>query len=343
MRFLAIAILGWLCAGCGDETLVRLTVLAGETPPPASLRLTVVGDGLAATTRTFTPVTFPATLVIRGVPADRDVCVEAEGLDGNGALLTGGSTTVHTLAKQTTLAEVQMSNAFARCPALAGDMAAGEAPDLAGSGSDGGVALCPAGALFCDDFESGTLVKWSQHGVKYGDMGTLAPSMTRAAHGAWSVEAQASGTSGMANYAEVEEDFTPRVAPPVAVRANVWSAQPLTAYTVVMSMYDDNANGLSLGGNGNGRWVVTEDQATVGDHNSTVATTAGWHCLELVVDAAGLVSAYVDGALVIGPFARNSTLPYGAFIFGIDRTVQSATDVFVDDVAIGPSRLYCPQ
>jgi hypothetical protein len=99
---------------------------------------------------------------------------------------------------------------------------------------------------------------------------------------------------------------------------------------------------LSLGGSSGGLWVVTEDQATVPDHTSSVATTAGWHCVEVVIDAAGMVTAYVDGALIVGPFARHSTLPYGAFIFGVDRTVQAGTDVFVDDVAIGTSRLYCP-
>ncbi len=364
-------VLAALAAGCGQETVLRIDVQAGAGAAPAALRVTLTG-AVSTAPRLIMPVTLPgtvvahglpavdgpvcvlvegldgqqlpiaaatATVVVRGLPATA-VCVQAEGLDGAGNVVVGGATTVQLAAAHTTAADVQMANGAVHCAAPAGDM--GQPADLGGVLPDGAVALCPAGALFCDDFESGTFANWTQYGVKYGDMGSIAPSMTRAAHGAWSAEARASGQSGMANYAEVEKDFTPRVAPPVAVRANVWSGQPLTGYTIALSVFDDNANGLSLGADGSGRWVVTEDQATVADHTSTVATTAGWHCLELVVDGGGMVSAYVDGALVIGPFARNSTLPYGAFVFGIDRTVQSGTDLFVDDVAIAPARLYCP-
>jgi len=113
---------------------------------------------------------------------------------------------------------------------------------------------------------------------------------------------------------------------------------------MVMSMYDTNNAGLSMGGDNNGKWTITEDDGNgaTTDHPSTLATTTGWHCLEIVIDAAGMVSGYVDGTRVIGPFARNITTSYSGFPFGLARTVVSDSDVFVDDVAIGRSRLYCP-
>jgi len=282
-------------------------------------------------TRTYPSVTFPATLVVRGLPAS-EVCVQAEQLDDSGNLLVGGSETVQLLAHRTTLADIQTSNAFVRCPALIGDM---------GSNVDGGV--CPAGALFCDDFESGTFDKWTQAVVKYGDMGTIAPSMTRAAHGAWSAEAKGSGLPGTANHIAVIKALT-AVPAPVAMRANIWSAQPLTGYTMVMSLYDDGINGFSMGGDSNARWVVTEDQTvdSIPDHVSSTPTATGWHCVEMVVDGGGMFSAYVDGNRIIGPLMRAQAASYTTFTFGLDRTVQPSSDVFVDDVAIGTTRLYCP-
>jgi hypothetical protein len=341
--------LALVACGCGEQTVLRISVEPGVTPPPASLRITLAGAGLSAPTRTFAPVTFPATLVVHGLSDDvSELCVEAEGLDGAGNFLVGGSATAQLVAHRTTRLEVQMSNAFVRCPSLADDLGANGAADLGTSDGaqpphDGAVALCPPGALFCDDFESGTLAGWSQRNTKY-DLGSLDVQTATVAHGLSALHAAATGTTSMSNIAELEYDFAPRP-PPLAIRANVYAPMPLTNYTMVMALYDPTTRGFSIGGDGDATWVVTEDDATGPDHHSDLVPITGgqWHCLEIVVDAAGQVSAFVDDHALVGPFARKSSVAYSAFLVGVDRTVFADTNVFVDDVALGPSRLYCPK
>ena len=122
--------LALVACGCGDDTVLRITVEAGVTPPPASLRLTLVGDGITAPPRTITPVSFPGTVVVHGIPGRVSVvCVQAEGLDAGFNVVGGGTATVQLVAHRTTLADVQMSNAWSAC-ALPADLGASP-PDLA--------------------------------------------------------------------------------------------------------------------------------------------------------------------------------------------------------------------
>ncbi len=363
MRIVAIALAAAVCTGCGGESVLRVNVVGDGGAAPASLRVTIVGADVHAAPRTIAPVTLPGVVVAHwSSAAASTVCVQVEALDGGGNVTDGGAVTVGVAPHKTTTATVQLTNPPVGCSPVGEDMAV--AQDLAGAGGGGGggagggggdmavppdmttVAICPAGALFCDDFESGTLARWTQASVKYQDMGTIAPSMAHAAHGVWSVEAQGSGTTAQ-NYIEVEKDFSPGLTPPVAMRANVWLATPLDSFTMVFALYDDTFHGFSLGGDTSTPpvWVMTEDQTMTGqpDRKNNVPTPGpGWHCVEVVIDAAGMVTAYVDNAVVAGPFMRYSAVAYTSFFFGIDRTVRAATDVFVDDVAIGPARLYCP-
>ena len=360
VRIVAIA-LAVLAAGCGDDTVLRIEIPdPGTSPAPTSLRVSLVGVTVAP--KTIAPVTFPGTLVIHRVPSSvSQLCVDVEGLDGAGNVVVSGAAYVPIAAHKTSQATIALSTAGVSCATIAPDdlatggpvdMAGGGVADLAGSpdllptGPDmTPVAICPPGSVFCDDFESGTLNKWSVQ-VKDTDMGSVAPSTAQHAHGAYSAHAQGSGASGADNYFEIDKSFSPGgLAPPLALRANVWSAAPLSSYTMVIALYDATTNGFSIGGDNNTTWVLTENQTLGGapDRHSTLATPGpGWHCVELVVDAAGMVSVYVDGSLIIGPFQRISAVSYTDFFFGIPRTVVTGTDVFVDDVAIGASRLYCP-
>ena len=359
MRIVAIA-LAFFAAGCAEDTVLRIDIPdPGVSPAPASLRVTLVGVNAAP--RTISPVTLPGTLVVTHVPAVSQLCVDVEGLDDAGNVIVGGAADVAVARHGTTRATVSLSTEDQTCESIAppDDLAIGGTDDLGGGGGGGGgapndlarppdltaVQVCPPGATFCDDFELGNFSRWSSTQVKYADMGTVVPSMAHAAHGIYSAHATGSGVSGADNYIELEKDFPSGIAPPLALRANVWSAAPLGSYTMVIALYDNTTNGFSLGGDNNATWVLTENQTLGGapDRHSTLATPGpGWHCVELVVDAGGNVSVYVDENQIIAPFARISAVAYTGFFFGIPRTVVAGTDVFIDDVAVGPSRLYCP-
>lgn len=347
-----------VATGCPRaETSLRLTIEPGAVPAPAALRLTLTG----ATAAPFTvaPVTLPGTVVIHGLPASASsLCVHVEALDGGGALVGAASATAmltaHAAARATaTLVDPADDSACA--PPGGDDLAVPTGDDLAGlpPGADllttptadlATVVTCPPSAFFCDDFESADLSQWTYPGqVKVADMGSVARSMTQHAHGAWSLEATASGSSGADNYANVEKLFAP-MTPPLAMRANIYSTQPLGSFTMVMSFFDASDNAISIGGDSASTWVVTEDNSGgTTDHHSDMATTGGaWHCLEVVIDATGNITAYVDNKALIGPFPRALVTSYTSYTVGIVRAAVPNVHVFVDDVAVGTSRLYCP-
>lgn len=342
MRIAAIAIATLAVAGCGNETLLRITVAAtGTTPRPASLRVTLVGDGITAPPHVVAPVSLPGTAVVRGVPSGT-VCVEVEALDGAGSAFASAVTTVSVAAHRTNHAYLFLAATPQSCAPPIADLSTA-ALDLSTPPDLGAVAVCPAGALFCDDFESDNLTRWSYAAIKHADMGAIARTAARAAHGRFSVEATGGGTPANDNYVAIVKQLTP-VMPPLAMRANVWTAAPLDSYTMVMTVFDATTHGFAVGGDDRGTWVVTEDQAGAPDERSDMvpAGGGGWHCLELVVDGGGKVTLFVDGHQIVGPWLRATATSYVYFGVGIGRTTLPSTDVLVDDVAIGPTRLYCP-
>lgn len=358
---LAVAALAW--AGCVEpDTALRLTIEPGTVPAPASLRLTLAAPGLAPPPRDVAPVSLPGTVVIRGLSSDASpVCVHVDALDTSGTVVGQASTRASLTAHATVTASATLlpPGDDPGCAAPGGDDLAVPGEDSAGvpPGSDlssppdlAAVAVCPTGAIFCDDFESADMAQWTMaSAIKYQDMGAIGRSTAQHAHGAFSLYAQGSGIPGSNNYIVAEKVFPSAIAPPLAIRANVWTPQPLGSYTMVLTLFDPNNDTFSFGGDNSSEWVVTEDQSASGggtlDHPSDMVAAGGgaWHCLEIVVDAANNASAFVDGHRLMGPFVRASALQYTAFSVGIARTVvPTGSTVYVDDVAVGPSRLYCP-
>jgi hypothetical protein len=276
------------------------------------------------------------------------VCVEVQGLDAADLPTSEAAITVDLVPHGTATATVTLlpPSADSGCSGMAdggedlaappGDLAAG---DLAS-------ASCPSGSIFCDDFELNNLSLWDKLNIKYDAGSQLVIQTARAAHGTYALEAIGTGTSGAQNYVSVEKDFPGGLAPPLAVRANIFAVQPLDRFTLVMVLSDNSTHGFSMGGDTNGTWVITEDEAVQPDHHSDMIPADGgkWHCLEIVIDAGGNVTGYVDNHPLIGPFPRFSVVNYTQVIVGITRTVipSPPTDIFVDDVAVGPARLYCP-
>ena len=342
-----VAAIGSLVGGCGNDTVLRIRV-DGAQPPPAALRVTLAADGVNLAPRILAPVTLPGVLVIDHLPATAvRACVAIDGLDASGARSSAGSATVTLAPGATTLASVRLGDPRADAGCASGaDAGVGAPTDLAasvdGGTPDGAVAICPATALFCDDFEGGDLTRWTQQNIKLAT-GSLAVQSATVAHGGFALRARASGTPLQDTFAEVEKDFTP-TAPPLALRANIFTPAPLTAFTMTVALYDATTHGFAIGGDDAASWVVTEDQAAAPDHHSDmVPVDAGrWHCVELVIDAAGSVTFFVDNRTLSGPFARASAVAYSTFFVGITRTIRLDNELFVDDVAIGPTRLYCP-
>lgn len=357
MRIVPIALALFTVAGCGGETVLRIDIPdPGASPPPASLRVTLVGVNAAP--RTIAPVTFPGTVVVHNVPASvSQLCVQVDGLDDAGNELVGGATNVVLSTHHTVHATVLLSTAPTTCADLVPDnLATSEPVDMAGAGGAGGGdlaggpdlgrALCPAGAIFCDGFETGTLVNWNGAGAKL-DAGTIGVQSTTKAHGTYALRALANGAQGAEIYADAEKDFTP-TAPPLAIRANVFFPTALASFDHVIALYENNSgstNAFAIGGDPNGNWVIAENESLVPDHTSDmVPTGAGqWHCVELVIDAAGMVTLFVDNHQLIGPFARATTgISYSNLLVGVVRSVDPNYVAYIDDVAVGPSRLYCP-
>ena len=347
MRIAAIAIATIAVAGCANETLLRIVLpSAGVTPPPASLRVTLVGDGVTAPPRTIAPVSFPGTIVVRGLSAGA-LCVQVDAFDAYGTLLVGGVANVQIVAHRTNVATLHLAGEMQSCATPIADMSApaidmSDTGDMTDAGDMTPIATCPASATFCDDFESDNLTRWSGQAIKFPDMGAITRETIRAAHGHFSVEVTGGGTAANANYVTLYKTMT--ITPPFAMRANLWTAAPLGSYTVVMLLNDATTHGFAVGGDGNNTWVVSEDQSGAPDRHSDMvpAGGGGWHCVELVLDDTGNVTFFVDGNLLIGPWARATATSYTYVAFGLARTAVADSDVFIDDVAVGPTRLYCP-
>jgi hypothetical protein len=336
--------------GCNDDTVLRILVEPGDGPAPSSVRVTLTG--VDAAPRAIAPVTLPGTVVVHHLPSSLDtLCVQVDGLDDAGVVVTGGAATVRLVAHGTTQATVSLHDPPAACAPPPDDLGGTTSLDLAGAPTDLGaadlaIAICPANAIFCDDFESGTLAKWTSASVKQ-DAGSLAVQSALKAHGSYALKALANGASGADVYAEAERGFPP-TAPPFALRANVYFPTPLGHFNQLIALYENpsgSTNSFAIGGDTNSSiWEVSENQSLAGDRLSDmVPTGAGqWHCVELVIDSAGMVDFYVDGHHLIGPWARASAVTYSTLLVGVTRGVDPDYTAYIDDVAIGPTRLYCP-
>ena len=332
------------------DTVLRILVEPGSAPSPASLRVSL--QGASAAPRTVAPVTLPGTIVIDHLPSTlAQLCVEVDGLDDAGNIVSGGAATVQLHARGTTDATVTLASPGAACALLPGDL--GGPVDMAGvppgdlAAADLSIAICPAGAIFCDDFESNEFSKWTSSSVKK-DAGTVAVQSTLKAHGTYALRALGNGAPSPGDvYSEAEKDFTP-TAPPFALRANVYFPVALAHFDEIIALYENgtgSTNAFTIGGDTEGFWVVAENESVAGDFESDMVPADGgkWHCVELIIDAGGMVTFYVDNHRLVGPWQRTSNVTYSTLLVGVTRSVDADLTAYIDDVAIGPSRLYCPQ
>ena len=226
------------------------------------------------------------------------------------------------------------------------------APDASGSlpgPSDAGVADADAGrkgctALFCEDFEKGTLdpARWKPI-EGYDPANKVTVQSAKVAHGTYAAQAHVGKTGGFA-FIEEKETFP-------ALAAGLWARVYL--YISVDKTIGHHA--FSKISN----FEVGESQETVqltfyppgggekpvGYENAKVPHDA-WTCVEWHVSTTSpQVELYVAGTSIAkyenGP--TDTIPPLTALTLGIDTHVAtpSAVDVWIDDVAIDANRVGC--
>jgi hypothetical protein len=225
------------------------------------------------------------------------------------------------------------------------DLLGAPQPDLATGPDLAAPPVCPPGALFCDDFESGNTSRWTQPIVQPSTGATLAASTAQARHGIYSLHSIASYTPSEAlSYEEYDWGGT---AAPLAIRFSVYlpSAPPSGTYVAQLT---NGSVGFAIGTHtsGNGTWAILENQGPTLHPTPQSVAIGAWTCIELVVNSNNTVEIFFNGAPTPAhTFTRiTSSVAYNVLGAGADRPQGSGpqAEMYIDDVAMATSRLYCP-
>jgi hypothetical protein len=215
----------------------------------------------------------------------------------------------------------------------------GTPPDLTSSPPDLSALHCPPDKIFCDDFETGDVSRWSSNGVTNG-VGSFSVDNTHAL-GNFAFDGKTIVSASSA-HAEVEQAVSLAAPSTLSARYYVYLESNPGGYALFWSEFNGNA-GYSVGIDSSGNWVITQDMATNPDLHSTTAVTFNtWHCVEMQVDyPAGQIQLFVDGTQVIGTTPTAYTVP-NQLLGGLTRAPGSvAAEVWFDDVAFAPHYIGC--
>ncbi len=184
----------------------------------------------------------------------------------------------------------------------------------------------PQGPLFSDDFESGTLSKWST--VSGLTITTEAPySGSYAARGT----STGSATYALATLSQTASELYYRI------WFNVVSQGSNTVYLLKFR----TATNASLGGvyiSSTGRLSYRSDVASRSVTTSTSVTQGTWHQLQvrLVTGSSGLIEIWYDGTKVVSAAENFGTNLIGRIQLG-ENSSGRTYDIVFDDVAAGTS------
>ncbi len=207
---------------------------------------------------------------------------------------------------------------------------------------------CPVFALFCDDFESGDLSRWT--GTAIDGPATLDLSGSQVHAGVYALDAKvAPDVTDGGNAAPYLHFAVPRSTGTLAVREWITASPKLELFNMVIVLLHDTTDQFAgVGGNNTGEWVVTDDPGTgiTTDHDSTVVTPAAgtWTCVELVYTFAGgasTIDLYIDEALVMTDTANDPAPAFTDVQIGVARADSTGIEVITDDVVIADRRIGC--
>jgi hypothetical protein len=211
--------------------------------------------------------------------------------------------------------------------------------------TDVAAAACPAFALFCDDFETGDVSRWTGTHL---DPGVSLGIESATVHGGmYALQGTVPMGSTDGDAASVTKTFGDQSTGMIAVREWIYQVQPLNHFDGVMIL-EPVASGLPavlVAGDGSTLWDVSEDSGTSVDHGTTqtVATTM-WTCVELdyTFGSPSTIELYVADALVLQVAATDTATTFGRLFAGAARSSSVVgTNTIIDDVVIAQQHIGC--
>jgi hypothetical protein len=229
--------------------------------------------------------------------------------------------------------------------------------DLAGdfAGVDlRGVNACPAGALFCDTFESGNTSMWS--GVHSDATITLGVDINKPFNGTHSLHVQTSGGSNVAWL--IHSMPVPVTSGTVSLRLYVYAESSFNFPLYFMFLHrdsgdDDYVAGIDYFGGAAGQWTIYDKNGGSYTNNSAYSFAgATWHCVELEIDltpidmgaATNVAKLYIDqNAPILWTRDNTASAPSIAEMdVGVTyQNASAANDFFIDDVALSTQHIGC--
>jgi hypothetical protein len=345
--------------GCGSPTSIAFNVtLTGGAAQPDSLRVTLFGagrDGVELVPLASAGKALPGTLVVSPVDAgEPGFRWLLEGLDPLGvvksqaaafAVLTPSAENPIDAALGAPLPDADgdgVPDVIDDCPQTPDPEQRCAAGNDSGTAPDGGF-LCPANAILCEDFESGSFSTngWTVSNLHTGD--SVGIDGTRPHSGARSLDA-VGVMMGQGHIAAIDHTLT--LPASFAVREFLWLDSDPGADGFFLQVYSDTI-GISLGESDSGDWKLVEDfNTSQTDHDSSVPLAFGtWTCLEFVVTVSGGAQRFQAwaGNQVIADFMPSEQYGFNDLYVGYARIPPGgATELYVDDVTVTPARLGCP-
>jgi hypothetical protein len=205
---------------------------------------------------------------------------------------------------------------------------------------------CPSFAVFCDDFESGTLAKWTGEDVPSSQLVTTGAHYT-GTYGLDSSVPPANGNGGEGDvYIAPGATYATGT---LAIREWVYSPAQLINYIgtleVTLGPPATAAQYIEVNADDAGTWALSEFGSAglhdLGGH--TGAATAQWTCVELVIELGSAASAtvYVDGGVSAQGTLANAGDSYDTIAVGVTRANAAGFEVYIDDVVIATQRIGC--
>jgi hypothetical protein len=211
-------------------------------------------------------------------------------------------------------------------------------------GSDAASPVCPAFALLCDDFESGTAAKWS--GVSLSTLASGTVSTTRSRSGEFAFDANVPMNTGI-EFSTVYLRILPaQTTGVIAIREWVYATAPFGSFDMVVGLFNNAADKYFVFGCDNSdNWTATERSTTTGtdDHLGSLPCAANvWTCVEMVYSLdARHATLYVNDNAVLDVAVLDPAPQFDDIELGALRADSAGFRIFVDDAVIATQRIGC--